>query len=59
MNIERSDPQLSLISFVPVFNFVPFAQPIYNAIFKRLTAEDQDQVCYPFLVSMHKNYLHK
>ncbi|XP_024383560.1 cullin-associated NEDD8-dissociated protein 1 isoform X1 [Physcomitrium patens] len=27
----------------PAFNFVPFVQPIYNAIFKRLTAQDQDQ----------------
>jgi cullin-associated NEDD8-dissociated protein 1 len=27
----------------PVFNFIPFVQPIYNAIFKRLTAQDQDQ----------------
>jgi hypothetical protein len=27
------------------FNFVPFIQPVYNAIFKRLTAQDQDQVC--------------
>jgi len=26
------------------FNFVPFVQPIYNAIFKRLTVQDQDQV---------------
>jgi hypothetical protein len=33
----------------PVFNYIPFVHPIYNAIFKRLTAQDQDQVCF-FLI---------
>ncbi|KAH9575070.1 hypothetical protein CY35_01G092900 [Sphagnum magellanicum] len=27
----------------PVFNYIPFVHPIYNAIFQRLTAQDQDQ----------------
>nr|PNR31611.1 hypothetical protein PHYPA_025732 [Physcomitrium patens] len=28
---------------LPAFNFIPFVRPAYNAIFRRLTAQDQDQ----------------